>query len=358
MGSIHKTPYFFQSKPLFGLDIGKGSLKIVQLDLEHPAKPRLVAYGSTTFDSSAIEDGVIVQPEVIAKAAQGLLKHDLVGDLTTRHVAIAIPSYRTFTLSMQLPVLKPKELAEAVRLEAEQFIPTALDELYLDYTVISSNDEGAEILVVAVPKTIVDSYLMLSSLMGLQTVLIEPTMSANGRLFGRDNQSDVASVVIDFGTVSADISIYDRGVVTTGTVEAGGQIFTEAIEKKLKVSSAEAAIIKAKYGLSKSRRQTEINAALEPTLKKIVTEIKRLIRYHAEHYGTGRPIQQVVTLGGGANLPGLNDYFTDTLRLAVRTLDPWQDIDAGRLQPPNMHDHPIYTSAIGLSLAPPHEVFK
>ena len=301
---------------------------------------------------------MIAQPEVIAKAAQSLFKNDMIGDLTSRHVAMAIPSYRTYTRSMQLPPLKAKELTEAVRLEAEQYVPLSLDELYLDYTVIASNSEGVEVLAVAVPKQIVDSYLTLSSLMGLQAVLIEPTMTANGRLFARDYQSDVASVIIDFGTLSADISIYNHGIVTAGTVDGGGQSFTEAIEKKLKVSGAEAAIIKSKYGLGKSRRQDEIKTALEPTLDKIVTEIKRLIRYYNEHYGSDQPIQQVVTLGGGANMPGLSDYFTERLRLAVRALDPWQDIDTGNLQPPNVQDHPTFTSAIGLSLAPSHEVFS
>lgn len=358
MGSIHKTPIFFRSKPLFGLDIGKGSLKAVQLSLDDPAYPRLVGYGNTTFDKTAVQDGVIVRPEVIAETAQLLFSKGLNGNITSLRAAMTIPSYRTFTRSIQLPPLKQHELADAVRIEAEQYIPLSLDELYLDYTVLSQSKEGMEILAIAVPKAIVDSYMDLAAIMGIEVVLVESTMSAIGRLLSRDPQSDVASVVIDFGTVSADISIYDKGIVTTGTVEGGGELFTAAIEKKLKVSSAEASIIKTKYGLGRSRRQSEIHAALDPILQKIITEIKRLIRYHAEHYGSDRPIQQVVTLGGGANVPGLNDYFTSNLRLAVRSLDPWQNIELGSLQPPTLNDRPMFASVIGLGLTPPPEVFK
>jgi cell division ATPase FtsA len=183
-------------------------------------------------------------------------------------------------------------------------------------------------------------------------------MSAVGRLFARDPQSDVATVIIDFGTLSSDISIYDRGIVTTGTVEGGGQVFTDDIQKGLKVSRAEATIIKTKYGLSKSRRQSEIQSALEPTLEKIVKEIRRLIRYHGERYGTDRQIQQIVTVGGGANMPGLSDYFTNNLRLAVRSFDPWQYVDVNRLQAPHLSDRQMFTCAIGLGIAPAHEVFK
>jgi type IV pilus assembly protein PilM len=358
MGSIHKTPYFFRSKPLFGLDIGKSSLKAAQLSMEDPAEPKLIGYGSAPFDPTAIKDGVIVKPELIAEAAHTLFTSKLVGDITSRRVALSIPSYRTFTRSIQLPNLRGSELTQAVQLEAEQYIPVPLDDLYLDYTTINSNAHGMEVLAVGVPKEIVDSYLELSAIMGVEPVLIEPTMTALGRLFARDNQSDVASVIIDLGSLSSDISIYDNGIITAGTVEGGGQLFDEAIQKALNVSPAEANIIKTKYGLSKSRRQKEIKAALEPMLKKIVKEIQRLVRYHAERYGSDHPIQQVVTIGGGANFPGLSDYFTDSLRLAVRVSDPWKEVDHGKLQPPNLHDRLMYASSIGLALAPPHEAFK
>ena len=92
--------------------------------------------------------------------------------------------------------------------------------------------------------------------------------------------------------------------------------------------------------------------------EKIIKEIRRLVRYHDEHYGQERPIQQVVTLGGGANIPGLSDYFTSSLRMAVRTLDPWQKIDINGLQPPELHDRPMFASVIGLGIVPPGEVFK
>jgi len=372
MGSIHKTPYFFRSKPLFGLDIGKSSLKVVQLaqieakqptkkvkdNTQNPYELKLIGYGTASFDPAAIVDGVIVQPEVIAKAAQELFKKQLIGDITTSQVALSIPSYRTFTRSIELPVLQPRERTEAVRLEAEQYIPMPLDEMYLDYTVITETTEAMTVLAVAVPRDIVDSYLQLTALMGLEAVLVESTMSAVGRMFSHDIQSDVTSVVIDFGTMSSDISIYDHGILTTGTVEGGGQVFTNAIEKKLAVSASEAAIIKTKYGLGLSKRQKEIQTALDPTLQRIVKEVKRLERYYNERYGADRPIQQVITLGGGGNMPGLSDYLTSELRLAARTCDLWNYVDLSGLQPPSTIDRSMYATAMGLALAPPTGVFK
>lgn len=364
MGSMNKTakiPYFFNDKPLFGLDIGPSSLKVMQ-STEPSGRPgsgpQVIGYGFTTFDRAAIEDGVVVQPEIIAKAAQELFQQHLIGDITTRRVAIAIPAYRTFTRAIQLPKLKEKEVAEAVQLEAEQYISMPLEELYLDYEVIKQDDEHTELFAVAVPQTIVDSYLDLAQIMGLETVLIEPTLSSSGRLFSIDEQSDVATVIIDFGSRSADISIYDHHVLVTGTVPAGGEIFTTAIKDKLGVTLQEAGLIKTKYGLSLSKRQKEIQQALDPILAQLVKEIRRMMRYYEERYGSTRPISQIITLGGGANMPGLSDYLTNAIRLAVRHTNPWQYFNYKGLQPPSAADKPMYATVAGLSLTKPKEVFK
>jgi type IV pilus assembly protein PilM len=356
-----KTSNFFHDKPLFGLDIGHGSMKVMQLDTAHTAShknmPRVTGYGFTTFDNSAQENGVVVNPEIIAKAAQDMFKTGIIGDITTRRVALAIPAYRTFTRSIQLPALSQKEIRESVELEAEQYISMPLEELYIDYEIVRKSDNGVEIFMVAVPKTIVDSYLDLAEILGLEAVLIEPTLSSSGRLYALDDRSDMATFIIDFGSLSSDISIFDKHIVVTGTVQGGGVDFTRSIQNGLGVTEAEAGLIKTRYGLGVSKKQEEIRRALDPTLQQIVKEIRRMMRYYEERYGTDRPIGQIITLGGGANMPGLTEYLTNALRLAVRHNDPWQYLTFKGLQPPSAADKPMYTTVAGLSLANPKEVF-
>ena len=130
-----KSTFFFKDKPIFGLDIGHGSLKVMQTE-RHGKKSRVVGYGTASFDASAIQDGVIVNPKAIAKATRELFEHRLIGDITTKRVVVAIPAYRTFTRLINLPVMSGNQLQEAVELEAEQYIPMPLEELYLDYDVV------------------------------------------------------------------------------------------------------------------------------------------------------------------------------------------------------------------------------
>jgi type IV pilus assembly protein PilM len=361
MGSTQNPPLLLRNKPLFGLDIGHGSLKVMQVNEEaaENAKktPKVIGYGTTAFDSSAIDDGVLVKPELIASAMLDLFKNRLIGDITTRRVALTIPAYRSFSRSMQLPKLSPKELDEAVRLEAEEYIPVPLEELYLDYEITHETKDLVDLLAIAVPKKMVDSYLTLARMTGLEAVLIETTMAAAARLFSRDKFSEVTSVIIDFGSLTADISIFNKATLVTGTVPAGGLVFTEAIRDALHVSDAEAGVNKTKYGLGVSKKQTEIAAAVEPALQKITTEIRRMIRYYDERYGTDRPIGQIIMLGGGANMPGLSDALTSDLRLPVRAHDPWLHLKHDGLQAPSNPDKLMYATVSGLALTNPREVF-
>jgi type IV pilus assembly protein PilM len=355
-----KIPNFFHDKPLFGLDIGHGSLKVMQLS-EPPLnagaksfKPRVIGYGFTAFDKAAQDNGVVAQPEIIAKAAHDLFKNGLIGDVTSRRAAIALPAYRTFTRNLQLPKLQAKELQEAVELEAEQYISMPLEELYG----VKQTEDGTELFVVAVPRAIVDSYIDLAQIIGLEPVLIEPTLSSSGRLFSIGENSNDPAFIIDFGTLSCDISIYDGHTIATGTVvQGGGANFTNAIKSQLGVTLEEAGLIKTRYGLGASKRQKEIEQALDPTLKLIVKELRRMLRYYEERYGDKRPINQIITMGGGANMPGLSDYLTSTLRMAVRHFDPWHYFNYKGLQPPSAADRPMYAIAAGLSLTHPKEVF-
>ncbi len=347
---------FFKDKPIFGLDIGFSSLKVMQTEL-HGDKRRVIGYGTALFEPGSVKDGVIIDPENIAKATYDLFANRIIGSVTTRRVVLSIPAARSYSRNVHLPKLQPKELKDAVRLEVEQYVPLPIDDLYMDHTIVKETDDGIELLVVAVPRRIVDSYLQLAKLLHLEVVGIETTISAGGRLFLQAENNDVPTVLIDFGSLSADLTIYDNGLVVTGTVSGGGDDFSNLIAATLNVSKQEAHIIKTKYGLGVSKKQKEITEGLTPILQQMTKEIRRMIRYYEERTDTQRKITQVVTMGGGANMPGLSDYMTNILRIPVRMCDPWQNLDFSSLQPPNSVEKSMYVTVAGLSLANPKELF-
>lgn len=357
MKQTKELTYFFEDKPLFAIDIGSSTVRVVQLHPKKSSKWRVSGYGQTRFNPEAIAEGVITKHEEIAQAIKTLFETELVGHITTDRVAMSLPVARAFTRIVEMPAMSKNELEEAVQNEAEQYIPAALDSLHIDYTVITTSEGKKAVQIVAIPKRIVESYLMLAKILGLTPVLLQTTNAADAHIFSKDSQSDLPSVLVDFGSDSTDITVYDNGPIVNGTVASGGEQITQLIQKALDLTPREATIVKTRYGLSYSKKQRQLDAALSPTLSLITREIKRTMRYYEERSAEKQTISQIVILGGGANMPGLPEYYTSSLRLPVRAFDPSTFLDFGHLQPFPANDRMSYVTCVGLAMHKPEDIF-
>lgn len=349
----------YKDKPLFGLDIGANSIKVMQL--HHEGKHISVnGYGLIRFEKTATENGVITDYEGLAQAMVELFDKHIKGKITTRRVAATIPASSAYSRVMSLPAnLGRKELDEAVRFEAEQYIPIPIDDLYIDYSLGAQTNESREVLVVAVPKKVINSYMRFFELVGLEVCAIETTISAASRLIAAtDKTATTPSILIDLGSVSVDLSIYDKILVVNGTVPGGGDNFTEQIQGRLGVNRAEADTIKMKYGLSISKKQDEIKDSLKGQLDLLTKEIRRVVRYYEERTEGKSKIGQIITMGGGANMPGLTDYLTDTLRLPTRMCNFWSSFDMHQLESPSTGERSIFVSVAGAALINPKDIWK
>ena len=79
------TPIFHRTKPVFGLDIGASSVKIMEIN-QKGKKPMITGYGYTVFDPKAIKNGVIVDHELLAKSIYELVTKNMVGKVSTNNV--------------------------------------------------------------------------------------------------------------------------------------------------------------------------------------------------------------------------------------------------------------------------------
>ena len=104
-------------KPVFGFDIGRSSIKIMQIS-DNKGKSFVTGYGNTAFDQRAVAKGVVRDFDAIAKTTFELFEKQFVGTLTTKRVAFSIPNEYSFSRVLTLPKLKPSELKDAVITEA------------------------------------------------------------------------------------------------------------------------------------------------------------------------------------------------------------------------------------------------
>lgn len=351
---------FYHDEPLFGLDIGHASLKVIQLEAS-PGQPFKVAgYGLAGFDSSAIQNGVITDPGAIAQAMHELIEHKMAGKITTQRVACSLPTSHTFSRPMTIPAINPREIMEAINLEAEQYIPIPITNLYLDYEIINQDQQNTEVLVVAASKNIVDSYLKTLEVLNLQPVAFEPSINAVSRLLQMQGVlKSEPTIIVDIGSVTTDIAVFDRTLLVASTVNSGSDNITQLIAQAMHLTQKQANDIKNEQGIAYSDRQQRVIDAIKPALETLAHEIQKSVRYYGERAAkSGSKITQLVIVGGGSVMPGLSQYLAKEARLATQQIEPWQNIDFGALTMPGDDDLAMYITASGEAILNPREVLK
>lgn len=351
------SKFFYKDKPIIGLDISSTGIKLMSID----SKRWLVnGYGSVDLDplkmKEALEDD---GSTFLTDSIKGLMADKIVGTLTSKRVAIAVPTARSYTRTFTLPSSAEKSLDEAVILEAEQYIPIPVSTLYIDYQVIERTKKTIVVLMSAVAKVIVDNITKSVEAAGLEPIIIEPSINSVGRVLTATEDGTLPTIIVDIGPASTDIAILDRGAIrVTGGLAIGGNTFTLDIAKKLNIALENAHQLKVLNGLSAGPRQQKLREALNPSLERILAETKKVMRYYDERINSERKLEQLLVVGGGSNMPGIGEYFTEGLLMAARVASPWQKLDFGKVQEPPKQFRPRYITVAGVASINPGSVWK
>lgn len=329
-------------------------MKVMSVD---PKKWLVTGYGSIDLDPSKVQQSLDNGDDYLTKNMHALLSKNLVGSLVGDHAVLGVPAGRTFTRTFTIPANTEKHLKEAVELEVEQYIPIPMSTLYVDYEIIERTNEELTVLMCAVPRTVVDSCISIAESAGLRVAMVESSVSAVARLLEATEEGHLPTVIVDIGPASTDIAILDRSIRIAGSLSIGGNTFTLDIAKKLKVPLENAHQLKVLNGLNAGSRQQKIASALKPSLERIVAETRRVMRYYDERIVDHRKLEQVLVVGGGANVPGIGEYFTNELVMPARVASPWQQLDFGKLPQPAKHFRPRYITVAGLASVKPEEIW-
>lgn len=351
---------FYRNKPLIGLDISQTGIKVMAINA---SRWHVSGYGSLDLDPSKVQSALENRDDnYLASNISSLLKENIIGDLDSDHVVVGIPTSRTYSRTFPLPLDQVSHLSDAVNIEVDQYIPMPISSLYVDYSIIEKNKDKsmATVIMTAAPKLIIDNCVSAVRSAGLVPIVTEPSINAVARVLELSEEGGhLVTLVVDINSASTDIAILDGGAIrVTGGVNIGGNTFTLSISKKMDIPLEKAHQYKIVNGLNSSPKQKEITSALKSNLDRIATEMRKVMRYYSERMVEDRKIEQVLIVGGGANVPGIGDYFTNELIMPVRVASPWQKLNFGKLPEPNKQFFPRYISVAGLASVSPEEVWN
>ena len=333
----------------FGIDIGVGSIKIVAMT-KNGDQLSLSAIGETPNKGIGwLKDNNKKSIEAVASSIK-ILMSDM--KLKLKMATTSLPEDEVVSRLVRLPPLKEEEIKEALRFEAETFVPYPLDKVSMDYEVVEKDEAGRlMVFAIAAKNEIISRYVSLFKLLGINLLAIESPAVAMRRTLSVSVAVSGSVMVVDLGEKYSDIVILHNGsVFFTRAMSVGGESLTRAISVNLGLDMASAEEYKKAYGMKEMELEGKIKAALLPVFSAMAEEIRRAMVSYREEWN--RPIELLVLSGGGAHVPGLAEELTKVLGVEVQIIQPFMKIDTTKLVVPiNLAtDGCRFSMAIGLGL--------
>jgi len=342
---------FGMKSRVFGLEIENCSLKAFWISKKRN-KCRVVSCARKIIPRGIVQSEQIIDPKKLAVEIRDLLSSALPKPIRTKYVIISIPETKAFIRTIEIPKMSAEEAREAVKWETEANIPISVDKVYLDWQVIKRKENSQEILVVAVPKGIVDSYHDALSLAGLVPLAVEVDVVATIRSLTSEKENEKPILIADIGAENTSLTICQNQVpYFTSSIPLSGGTFTEAVEKELGVDWDKAENIKFKYGLGKAEDEEMFRRIFNPLIENLAEEIKRSENFFNESINKSEKIEKIVLSGGGSLLHELPKVLGERLGKIVVVGNPEQNIDLSNFPYKILpRDLLSYSTSIGLAL--------
>lgn len=334
---------------MIGIDIGSKTIKIVQIEKDGGryslSASGIVGYSGTTVDKMMDEKEMTSLSQIIKKL------HSEAG-VSSKDVAISIPEPLVFTRTLKFPLLTDTEIASAVKWESEQYIPIPTNEAIIQHTVLSRNEKAIPpeviVLLVAAPKAIVEKYVRVVQLAGLNVTAVETELIALTRALA---PPDRTVFLVDLGATSTNIAISKMGMLSfSRSIPIAGEAFTRAVSQGLGVTPQQAEEYKKAYGLGSTQLEGKIKIVLDPVLRLVVDEIKKAISYYVTEEKGENPGTLIVT-GGTSGMPDIISMLSSLLKMEVLVGNPFAKVSIDPETAKKLAPYaPLYGVAAGLAL--------
>lgn len=333
-----------------GLDIGSHSIKLVELGKDRSGIT-LLAAGTIPTPPKALGSKLSSDLESVAVAIKELYK---VTGCKSRTANIALPESQVFTRVIEVPQLSQRELASAIKWEAEQYIPLPLDQVNIDFTILrdgkATNTGKMEVLLVAAPKVLIGKYLTILELSEISVANAETEIIAAARSLVRSTSTVKTAMIVSLGAQTTDLAILHNGIIAfTRSISSGGEALSRAVAQGLDFNLVQAEEFKKTYGLERDKVEGKILTAAKPIMETIVGEMKRALEFYLEKHKE-EPIQAIMLSGGTARLPGMVVYIAETMSIETQLANPWVGIRKDPRQTMLDTDAVTYTVSVGLAL--------
>jgi len=331
-----------QGNSAWGIDIGQCALKALECR-PHEKEDRQLVVESFDF----IEyPKILTQPEadpaeLVREALEQFLSRN---DLRGKRVGISVSGQSGLARFIKLPPVESKKIPDIVKYEARQQIPFSLDDVVWDYQQLTGGSEAdgfalePEVGLFAMKRDQVHRALAPLEKAGIQVDYIQLTPLTLYNYVCFDRLESIASqaydpskpppstAVISLGTDTTDLVVTNGFRVWQRNIPIGGNHFTRALSKELKLTFVKAEHLKRNPASADDPKS--VFQAMRPVFSDLLAEITRSLGYFMSLDKSAR-IGDVIALGNAMKLPGLQRYLAQNLEQEVRLIESFNRLSAG-----------------------------
>lgn len=326
---------------MLSITIGEGLTKICEM--EYKAKVPKV-YRGITFETpkDVLEDGKILLPDVMGNALLQVFKEN---DIHCSKLVFTVATSRLAQREVLIPPVKEKLIQGVVDANASEYFPVNLQQYKVSWKMINDGknreDKQMQMLVLAMPLDIIESYFMVADYLEAQIVAINHNGEAIYQMVHHQGGEE-KNMFVNLGETFSTMLVLDKDVIqlqrsVSYGVKSTVETFREGAENIHKFEYLEA--------IRELRHDTYINPDFEPapapltemserenlnwevteSLRYLVNNIRRVVDY----YNSNHDSEHLTTLtlcGTGANLAGLDKLIAAETDCNVQILNQLNEV--------------------------------
>jgi type IV pilus assembly protein PilM len=314
---------FGKKSHLVGLDIGAAFVKVAELKTTKTGRS-LHKFGIANVPEGMIHEGRIADMEGLADIIRKLFQSEKIKE---KNVALSTGGHSVVVKTISTSKVPDEQLHKNIRAEAEQYIPYDIDDVNIDYQILGDSEYSAEqmnVLLVAVRQDLVDEYVALIQMAGLNPVIIDVDTFALQNVY--EILSDVdhgrITLLLDVGASKTSVNILqNNNSMMMRDMTNGCDQLVSVVSERLEVDREKASQI-----IMGQVDHPESEQVLEEIYDMVVgnwcSDICEVV-YTFESSPGNAGVEHVVVSGGGGFIDLLSEKLTNELKVGVSKINPF-----------------------------------
>lgn len=312
-----------KQQKLIAVDIGSSTIKMVQSN----GKGKISKMVTTKLPEGVVINMKILAPDILSDTLKTAKRQ---GKLSGSRCVLCISGSNIIIRHIIMPMMSEEQIYQNVLSEIATYLPIDTSKYSIDYSVQEIKHEGRisqlRVMVVAVPKDLVNSYISALNKAGLKPVRIDILENCIEKLFRAVSKSLETPLinfgVIDIGSITTNISTYANGkYFVNKVITVGGSTLNKDIVEALEIDAVNSEELKISSNtLIDEYSNRELAPIVRGVIDKIIYDAVRVFEYFKSR-NNQTSIDKVFLCGGSSKLKGLSSYVEDNLHIETVSIN-------------------------------------